>query len=241
MQYVVSHEHIQQQVRYHVEYLKSARWPRHIQYVSHNRWSEIIAAVNLARGSDVKAIHLYKEIAISMAERAWARRERALAMSRFQVGAQLCFEFGEVDRGMCLLNKVEAVRSYREKRLEYKGDYESYFADLQRKLSNAYQDEGNMPRALELLRQLVATAKTIGDTDLRLAYKIQLAEIENVFKGKGTRSITINKIMRERFIDALKRATLRAGLSFRLSTAEQARILAPLCLHLQVIPVNISL
>jgi hypothetical protein len=75
---------------------------------------------------------------------------------------------------------------------------------------------------------MVFLSKSVKGADLFKAYKGQLGAVEAVYKGKGSTSINLQKIMRSRLIDSLNRTTLQAGLAFKQPYPEQVKVLAPL-------------
>lgn len=194
-------------------------------------WIDRLRDARSPDGPPMKALKLYREFKVTTAGKAWRDHDYYSAVAEFKQAAQASVEFGDTDRAMRLLEKGEIARNQRDKRTEDKGNYERYLFTLQAKLNKAF-NERDLGLARDLLKQMVVISKSMKDADLLKAYKEQLVSVEGIYKGKGTRSVNLQKIMRSRFIDSLNQATLRAGLSFKQQYPEQVKVLTPICAHL---------
>ncbi|NMC04080.1 MAG: hypothetical protein GYA24_02650 [Candidatus Lokiarchaeota archaeon] len=178
--------------------------------------------------SSMSGLKLYREFKVTAAGKAWRDRDFFSAVSAFRQAADTCAEFGDTDRALRLLEKGELARNRRDMKTVEKGNYERYFFALQARLNKAFNDR-NLDLARDLLKQMVVISKSVKDADLFKAYKSQLGAVEAVYKGKGSKHVHLDKIMRARLIDSLRSATDRAGLAFKRPYIDQASILAPLC------------
>ncbi len=176
----------------------------------------------------MKALKLYRDFTATTAGKAWRDHDYYSAVAAYKQAAHASAEFGDTDRALGFLEKGEIARNHRDKRTEKKGNYERYLFTLQENLAKAFSDR-DINKASNLLKQMVVISKSMKDADLFKAYKVQLSAVETVYKGKGSKSIALQKIVRSRLIDSLKHATLRAGLAFKQSYITQTKVLMPIC------------
>jgi hypothetical protein len=185
-----------------------------------------------SREENLQAMRLYREFKVTAAGKAWRARDYSGAVSSFKQVARACIDSGDTDRAMQLLDKMETAANPIGSISDDTGNYAKYVSTLQSKLEKAFNDK-DINHARDLLKKMIVISKNLRDANLFKSYKGQLLAVEAVYKGKGSRHVPLEKIMRARLIEALHQATDRTGLAVLQANMNPVKPFQPWFVKLQ--------